>query len=522
VPSRASRTKPKTLSSRTSREAAGWLCTTKADPKELYRPGRDPNQKQFSWINPRPLWESRNDKIARWIGDSTDDERKRWVEAQRRKGIDPALPIRRYADKDEVSFMVLGDPGEGDDSQYQVLRPLRATSKDTDFTFIVSDVIYPAGDVLDYHDKFYWPYRGLPGPIYAIPGNHDWYDGLHGFMTLLCGTDPDLRPPVHASKSRWKRAFLDLTWREPTEAQQEEIMEMQQHRPEHSGQPASYFAIELKELVLVGLDTGIQAGIDDEQGEWLRKISTLPKDKILLTGKPMVVDAGRKTCPIAGSEETVNAIVENAANRYIAVIGGDIHNFQRYPVRQADGRVVQHIVSGAAGAYTKATHKIPKATIQSCGCEEDDFRCYPRRGDSLAAYSILLDRKIPLNVAIPYEVAPSVMALRLDNVDPKRDVDRGQQVPKDVWRKAKIVFPFSEAGIMGPLNKNFSEFLDWNDPDPPLFKSFLRVETRPGELEIRCFAATGCEEHADNPPLEDHIKGTRGDDGAWTWEVLLD
>jgi hypothetical protein len=522
VPSRASRTKPKTLSSRTSREAAGWLCTTKADPRELYRPGRDPNQKQFSWINPRPLWESRNDKIARWIGDSTDDERKRWVEAQRRKGIDPALPIRRYADKDEVSFMVLGDPGEGDDSQYQVLRPLRATSKETDFTFIVSDVIYPAGDVLDYHDKFYWPYRGLPGPIYAIPGNHDWYDGLHGFMTLLCGADPDLRPPVHASKNRWKRAFLDLTWREPTEALQEEIKKMQQHRPEHSGQPASYFAIELKELVLVSLDTGIQAGIDDEQGEWLRRISTLPKDKILLTGKPMVVDASRKTCPIAGSDDTVNAIVENAANRYIAVIGGDIHNFQRYPVRQADGRVVQHIVSGAAGAYTKATHKIPKATIETCGCDEDDFRCYPRRGDSLAAYSILLDRKIPLNVAIPYEVAPAVMALRLDNVDPKRDVDRGEQVPKDVWRKARIVFPFSEAGIMGPFNKNFSEFLDWNDPDPPLFKSFLRVETRPGEVEIRCFAATGCEEHADNPPLEDHIKGRRGDDGTWTWEVLLD
>jgi DNA repair exonuclease SbcCD nuclease subunit len=69
--------------------------------------------------------------------------------------------------------MVLGDPGEGDDSQYQVVRPLRAKSKDTDFTFIVADVIYPAGDVLDYHDKFYWPDRGLPGPIYAIPGNHD-------------------------------------------------------------------------------------------------------------------------------------------------------------------------------------------------------------------------------------------------------------------------------------------------------------------------------------------------------------
>lgn len=520
MPSSASRSTTEVQSSRTSREAAGWGCTNKADPKGLYRDGREP--KQFSWISPRPLWASRNDKIARWFGDSTDDERHRWVEAQRRKGIDPSFTVTKYADKDEVSFMVLGDPGEGDDSQYQVLRPLKARAGGTDFSYIVSDVIYPAGDVLDYLDRFYWPYRELPGPIFAIPGNHDWYDGLHGFMTQLCGADPDLRPPVHASRNRWKRAFLDLTWREPSEAMQDQLEEMRKHRPEPSGQPAPYFAIELKELVLVGLDTGIQSGIDEEQGDWLREVSQLPKDKILLTGKPLIVDAARKRCGITGSGDTVNAIVEDPANRYIAVIGGDIHNFQRYPVRHKDDRIVQHIVSGAAGAYTKATHKIPKATVEACGCDEADFRCYPRRGDSLAAYSLLLDRKLPIDVAIPYEVAPAVMGLRLDNIDPQRAVDRGKEVSKDVWRKAKFVFPFSDAGVMGPFNKNFSEFLDWNDPDPPLFKSFLRVETRPGEVEIRCFAATGCEEHADDPPLEDHIKGTRGDNGHWTWEVLLD
>ena len=520
MPSSTSRSTTEVLSSRTSREAAGWLCTTKADPGDLYRPGRE--RKQFSWISPRPLWESRNDKIARWFGDPTDVERRRWVAAQRRNGVDPSFTVTRYAEKDEVSFMVLGDPGEGDDSQYQVLRPLRARCAGTDFTYIVSDVIYPAGDVLDYLDRFYWPYRELPGPIFAIPGNHDWYDGLHGFMTQLCGADPDLRPPVHASRNRWKRAFLDLTWREPSEAMQDQLEEMRKLRPEPSGQPAPYFAIELKELVIVGLDTGIQAGIDEEQGEWLRKVSQLPKDKILMTGKPLIVDTARKRCGITGSRDTVNALVEDPANRYIAVIGGDIHNFQRYPVRHDDGRIVQHIVSGAAGAYTKATHKIPKATVEACGCDEADFRCYPRRGDSLAAYSILLDRKLPIDVAIPYDVAPAVMSLRLDNLDPQRAEDRGKDVSKELWRKAKLVFPFSDAGVMGPFNKNFSEFLDWNDPDPPLFKSFLRVDTKPGKVEIRCFAATGCEEHADNPPLEDHIKGTRGDNGHWTWEVLLD
>lgn len=527
MPSSASRPTTAVVSSRRSREDAGWGCTNWTDPSDLYRPGRvrpGKKRRQFSWLNPQPLWESRNDKIVRWFGDSTDDERMRWVTAQRRAGIDVDVPVARHADKDEVSFMVLGDPGEGDDSQYQVLRPLRAMSKGTDFTYIVSDVIYPAGDARDYHDKFFWPYRGLPGPIYAVPGNHDWYDGLHGFMTLLCGADPDLRPPAKLAKSRWTRAFLDLIWREPSEALQEELEEMKQHRPDPSGQPGSYFALELKELLLVGIDTGVTSGLDTEQGKWLRRISALPKDKVLLTGKPLVVDASRKTCSIAGSKDTVNAIVDDPANRYIAVIGGDIHNFQRYPVRLPEGRVVQHIVSGAAGAYTKATHNIPRVTVENCGCGEDDFRCYPRRGDSLAAYSILLDKRIPLfDLSISPEVAPAVVSQRLDNaVDPTRVEDKDEHVTDEARETARRVFPLSRAGILGPWNHYFSEFLDWNEPPPPLFKSFLKVDTRPGEIEIRCFAVTGCEKHADDPPLEDHIKGTRVGDGRWDWEVLLD
>lgn len=508
-------------SSRTSRAAAGWTCGGKADLKDLFREGFEPTQ--FSWISPKPLWESRNDRIARWIGDSTDEERMRWVKAQQRKGIDPAFTLTDYADRDEVSFFALGDPGEGDDSQYHVVRPLLATSEGIAFTYIVSDVIYPAGDAMDYYDKFFVPYQKLPGPIYAIPGNHDWYDGLHGFMIQLCGADPDLRPPAHADRNRWKRAFLDLTWREPSEAMQDQLEEMRKLRPDPSNQPAPYFAIELKELLLVGIDTGIRGVIDAEQAEWFRKVSKIPKDKILLTGKPLVVDAQRKTIEISGTKDSVNAIVADPAHRYIASIGGDIHNYQRYPVKHEDERVVQHIVSGAAGAYTKATHRIPTATVEGCGADEADFRCYPRRGDSLAAYSILYDRKFGLGKGkfrIPYEEAPAVMAAHLKgDVDPAREKDRGVEVSRQARFASRFVLPFSGSG--GPFHKNFSEFLDWNDPDPPLFKSFLRVDVRPGEIEIRCFGATGCVEHESDPPLEDWVKGTREGEGRWSWEVLL-
>ena len=60
---------------------------------------------------------------------------------------------------------------------------------------IASDVIYPAGDVDDYRDGVYRPYRsaGRPLPVAApllgLPGNHDWYDGLAGFMYHFADRD---------------------------------------------------------------------------------------------------------------------------------------------------------------------------------------------------------------------------------------------------------------------------------------------------------------------------------------------
>jgi hypothetical protein len=67
-----------------------------------------------------------------------------------------------------------------------VVPGLRAKSGGADFSVVCSDVIYPAGEAGDYSAKFYAPYANLPGPIYAIPGNHDWYDRLVGFMTHFC------------------------------------------------------------------------------------------------------------------------------------------------------------------------------------------------------------------------------------------------------------------------------------------------------------------------------------------------
>ena len=37
----------------------------------------------------------------------------------------------------------------------------------------------------DYEAKFWLPFKGVTKPVYAIPGNHDWYDALEAFAATF-------------------------------------------------------------------------------------------------------------------------------------------------------------------------------------------------------------------------------------------------------------------------------------------------------------------------------------------------
>ena len=164
--------------------------------------------------------------------------------------------------------------------------------------------------------------------------------------------------------------------------------------------------------------------------------------------------------------------------------------------------MIQYIVSGGGGAFMHATHKIPPIDLP--GVSEDDFRCYPLRGDSLSFYSKLYDQKLGFGfrkLAIPPDEASAIMAERL-GIAPTRASAEEATVSAQARRAASIVFPLPGRG-RGAFHLPFSEFFDWNEP--PFFKSFLRVDAEPGELRISCLAATGCLGQEENPPVEDEV-----------------
>jgi Calcineurin-like phosphoesterase len=318
-------------SSRDSLAGAGWICGKIGKFGSLVPPGSRP----FSWLSLAPLWQARNQILGNLFGDPTNDERRNWMKIQREAGKleDLDLIIDHTSLGEKLSFIVVGDPGEGDASQFAVVPPLLEVGRDTSFMVICSDVIYPAGDANQYEDKFYRPYEEYMKPIYAIPGNHDWYDGLNGFMYHLCGSDaPQEQATGSDTASKvppWEEHLRRWLWRKPTKMDPTVPTRKQVWRPsstQRSSQRSPYFAIETGPLLIIGIDTGINGDIDREQGEWLREISKIDKPKLLLTGKPIYVD-GEYHPGIIECGGTVDEIVRVPTHRYVAVIGGDIHNY---------------------------------------------------------------------------------------------------------------------------------------------------------------------------------------------------
>lgn len=469
-----------------------------------------PKVEKISWLNPRMLWVARNGVLASWFGDPTGRTRGRWV-AQRAASGAPADKVIRRDDPDRFSFLVIGDTGEGDDPQYAVVPGLLKTGQDTRFAVLASDVIYPVGSADDYGTKFFRPYRDYRAPIYAIPGNHDWYEDLGGFMRVFCDDAPPL-PPEPRPRPLTRAWLRTLLWHRPRTDEGQRLAEARQLRStaaQQAVQPGPYWAIDAGPVRIIGIDTGLLGTLDAEQGAWLREVSRDPRPKILVTGSPLYVDGRRDPCAVEGGG-TVDDIVRDPAHHYVAAIGGDIHNYQRYPVRLDDGRTLQYVVAGGGGAFMHATHTIPRVDV--AGVTEQDFRCYPLRGDSLAFYSRLYGRRLRMRrfFTLTEAEATAVIAERL-GIRPTRTPGASTRVTRRVRLVAGLLGTGRRPGkakrLRLPVRKIYTSLFSPSSAtySPPFFKCFLRLDVSPESVRLRCYAATGNRAQEIDPPVEDEV-----------------
>jgi hypothetical protein len=188
------------------------------------------------------------------------------------------------------------------------------------------DQAYPFATMEEYRNRLVGPFRSMlpwtwrPRWLFAIPGNHDWYDGLASFVKQFC-------------QGRWIGG-----WR--------------------STQTRSYFAVALPHnwhlwAVDVALGTDIDTGQLDYFEERARTL--MPGAQIVLCAAKPTWTATQHDDPTAPDvleyfERTV--IGDRAALRL--TLSGDLHLYARYAA--ADGE--SKIIAGGGGAYLAPTHHL--------------------------------------------------------------------------------------------------------------------------------------------------------------------
>ena len=258
-----------------------------------------------------------------------------------------------FTGDEPFSFIVIGDPGEGDASQQALKDSLLRASNAADVRFVVvsSDVVYPTGAMKDYESRFWLPFKGVTKPVYAIPGNHDWYDALEGFVATFFQRDA-------ARVAMRARIAADNGLSSTTDDTIEQFIQRAEFLRREYGVPtgtqaAPFFQLQTPAFALLAIDTGVLRGIDPEQLTWLRAVLEASRGKMIMAvlGHPF----------FAGGHDVARDDNEFMALRDVLrahgvriVMAGDTHDLEYYEEEvtgDAGSLTVHHWVNGGGGAY---------------------------------------------------------------------------------------------------------------------------------------------------------------------------
>lgn len=244
----------------------------------------------------------------------------------------------------ELWLDYVADLGDGFDATYSIASLLaadRLAVPGTDplprgrLLVLGGDQVYPAASTSAYEDRSKGVYRAaLPvapadqPTLFALPGNHDWYDGLTSFLRVFAQ----------------RRTFGGWA----------------------TEQTRSYFAVELpNRWWLLAIDTQFDDYVDAPQLEYFRDVSTRlnPGDAVILcTSTPAWVPAGsgNKSKGYDTIEFFQREIIRPRGATVRVMLSGDKHHYARYAERDGTG---QRITCGLGGAYLSATHNVPETLV---------------------------------------------------------------------------------------------------------------------------------------------------------------
>lgn len=336
---------------------------------------------------------------------------------------------------EDFSFIVIGDTGEGDASQLVLKDQILKCGNKPEVRFLVisSDVIYPDGAMRDYENRFFLPFKGFEKPIYAIPGNHDWYDALESFCAVFMEKE-SARRAIRARVEEDQNLSTTTDGRIETMLEQaDRLSELYDIDVGH--QKAPYFQVQTEDFALIAVDTGILRRVDPDQRRWLTSALREAEGKfvMLLLGHPFYAEGLDWT---GGSEEFTD--LRNIAGQFKVnvVMAGDTHDFEYY--HEPGPPEMHHFVNGGGGAFLSYGPALA-------------YPAQPALPES-AIYPTTKDVKDKIGSATPW-----------------------YKMPLWWWTRDFNAWPFSA--------KWLSAAFDYNTA--PFHQSFLEVQVRPSEGVVR-------------------------------------
>jgi Uncharacterized conserved protein len=276
----------------------------------------------------------------------------------------------------DFSFIVIGDTGEGDASQLSLSEQIVAAGRRDEVKFLVlsSDVIYPDGKMKDYERNFYLPFKGFEKPIYAIPGNHDWFDSNEGFNANFLNREAaqiSLRARL-AEDLKTEAITTDRRFDEIT-AEAERLRSY--YRIKNGLQNAPFFEMHAEGFSLIAVDTGILRSIDAKQKDWLEAALNRAGEnyKMVILGHPFYVGGKYQAADDAGFRE-IHEILKRF--KVDAVMAGDTHDFEFYKVKDDGVKETFYFVNGG-GAYLSIGTSLDFPENP----DTPDYAFYPRKDE---------------------------------------------------------------------------------------------------------------------------------------------
>jgi hypothetical protein len=319
-------------------------------------------QKMVGWYDPGQLLRTAGEVVTSTIFGRHADQRLIEALFAGPEGLKDKDLFKDYSHGTEFWLDYVADVGDGWNSTYAVAYHMSHSKLSLNYgtrrydtvrgraIILGGDEVYPTANRLEYQRRFFHPYdcafdsAGTSRPdMFAIPGNHDWYDSLVSFT----------------------RYFID----------KDDIAGF------CTPQLRSYFAIKLPHhWWLLATDTQLGSYIDGPQLEYFGRIAAMiePHDSVILcNAEPVwIYDHQYKTVDPNADDRTLDFFErEVLKDKSIRVfLAGDLHHYRRHA---AEDRT-QKITAGGGGAFLHPTHGSDVSYIQEGFAGEDDPQRPPR------------------------------------------------------------------------------------------------------------------------------------------------